>query len=354
MSPRTPDAAIPLAPLRRRLLAWYRRHARDLPWRRTRDPWRIWVSEVMLQQTRVETALPYYATFLERFPTPSSLARARPEAVLRAWSGLGYYRRARHLQAAARIVVREHAGRVEPDTFGRLPGVGRYTEGAVLSIAFDRRRPVLDGNVARVLSRLFAEPAAVRDPRGAQRLWGLAALLLPMRGAGEWNQAIMELGARVCTPRSPRCGECPIASGCRARALGQVEAFPPVPPRRAAVTVRRAVALLERDGRMLVVRRRGPLLDGMWEPPGVELGLGTDAGPALRRALARLGVRARLEASGERVKHVITHRAIEVEVWRASPRKVPSGPGMRPVDPSRPAVPLTSLARKLATLRRTV
>jgi A/G-specific adenine glycosylase len=353
MSPRTADA-IPLAPLRRRLLAWYRRHARDLPWRRTRDPWRIWVSEVMLQQTRVETALPYYDTFLERFPTPASLARARPEAVLRAWSGLGYYRRARHLQAAARMVTRDHGGRVDPATFGDLPGVGRYTEGAVLSIAFDRRRAVLDGNVARVVSRLFAEPAAVRDPRGAQRLWALATHLLPMRGAGEWNQAIMELGARVCTPRSPRCAECPVAAGCRARALGQVEAFPPVTARPRTVAIRRAVALLERDGRMLVVRRRGALLDGMWEPPGVELERDAPAGPALRRALAALGLRVRLEPSGERVKHVITHRAIEVEVWRARPARLPRGPGMRPVDPARPAVPLTALARKLAALRRSV
>jgi A/G-specific adenine glycosylase len=354
MCPRPSD--VPPATLRRRLLAWYRRNARDLPWRRTRDPWRIWVSEVMLQQTRVETALPYYATFLERFPTPAALARAGEPEVLRVWSGLGYYRRARHLQAAARIVTRDHGGRVpgEPRAFAALPGVGRYTAGAVLSIAFDRRRAVLDGNVARVLSRLFAEPASVRDPRGADRLWALADQMLPMRGAAEWNQAIMELGARVCVPRSPRCDVCPIAAGCRARALGRIEEFPPATKRPRSRIVRRAVALIERDGRMLVVRRQGQLLAGMWEPPGIEITNGVAAGPALARAIARLGVRATLTASGERVDHVITHRRIEVEVWRATPRRLPRAAGVRPVDPARPSVPLTALARKLAALRRTV
>src|SRR3989442_4471956 len=180
--------------LRRRLRAWYRSHARPLPWRGTRDPYRIWVSEAMLQQTRVATVHSYYRAFLARFPTLESLARARPDHVLASWSGLGYYRRARHLHEAARLVVRDHAGRVprDPAAFGRLPGVGRYTTGAVLSLAFDRPLAVLDGNVARVLSRLFALRASARDPRGARRLWALADALVPTRGAGEWNQALME------------------------------------------------------------------------------------------------------------------------------------------------------------------
>ena len=206
-----------------------------MPWRDTRDPYRIWVSEVMLQQTQVATALPFYQRFITRFPTLRSLSRATETRVLASWAGLGYYRRARHLREAARIVVREHGGRVpdDPEAFGRLPGAGRYTTGAVLSIAFDRSLPALDGNVARVLSRLFALPAAIREPRGAKALWALALALVPARGAGEWNQAIMELGATVCLPRSPRCDACPVRGQCRARVLGRIDAYPPVPARRA-------------------------------------------------------------------------------------------------------------------------
>ena len=325
-----------------------------MPWRDTRDPYRIWVSEVMLQQTQVATALPFYQRFIARFPTLRSLSRATETRVLASWAGLGYYRRARHLREAARIVVREHAGRVpdDPEAFGRLPGAGRYTTGAVLSIAFDRSLPALDGNVARVLSRLFALPAAIREPRGAKALWALAVALVPARGAGDWNQAIMELGATVCLPRAPRCDACPVRGQCRARALGRVEAYPPVLARRAIERRRRAVALVERGGRMLVTRRAGPLLEGLWEPPGVDLKPGMVARRPLARELARLGMRARLSPTGQTLRHTITHRAIEVEVWRAIPIEsaAPSA-RMRFVDPGTRQVPLTALARKLAALR---
>jgi A/G-specific adenine glycosylase len=184
-----------------------------MPWRRTRDPYRIWVSETMLQQTQVATATPFYQRFLRRFPTLRALAGSREADVLATWSGLGYYRRARHLHEAARLVVRDHGGRVphDPDAFARLPGVGRYTKGAVMSLAFDHALPVLDGNVARVLSRVHALPVSIRDPRGARALWEIAESIMPARAPGEWNQALMELGAVLCTPRSPRCAECPFA-----------------------------------------------------------------------------------------------------------------------------------------------
>ncbi|HEY6866611.1 MAG TPA: A/G-specific adenine glycosylase [Candidatus Eisenbacteria bacterium] len=339
--------------MRRRLVAWYRRHRRSMPWRGTRDPYRIWVSEVMLQQTQVATARPFYQRFLTRFPTLEALSRARAADVLAAWAGLGYYRRARHLLDAARIVVREHAGRVpdDPEAFGRLPGVGRYTMGAVLSIAFDRSLPALDGNVARVLARLCALPAAIRDPRGAKALWGLARALVPARGAGEWNQAVMELGATLCLPRAPRCAACPVRAHCRAHASGRVASFPPAVPRRRTERVRRAVALIERSGRLLVVRRDGALLGGLWEPPGVDLADGEPARSALAGALARLGLRVRLAPTGWTLRHAITHRAIEVEVWRgvltaAPPRR--SGLGL--AGPGARRRPLTALARKLAAL----
>lgn len=353
MPSESPGAAADAA-LRRALLRWYDANRRPLPWRGERDPYRVWLSEVMLQQTRVATATPYYHAFLERFPTLESMARAREADVLTAWAGLGYYRRARQLREAARLVVREHAGRVpgEPGAFALLPGVGRYTTGAVLSIVFDRALPALDGNAARVLSRWRALRAALREPRGARALWALAAALVPARRPGDWNQALMELGATVCTPRAPHCGGCPVARWCRAFALGRVAEFPPVPARRAVERVRRAVVLIERRGRMLVVRREGPLLAGLWEPPGVELAPRQPARRALDARLAELGLRMRLAPTGTTIRYAITHRDITAEVWRgelagALPRPV----RLRWVDPREPGVALTALAKKVARLR---
>ncbi|MEX0691740.1 MAG: A/G-specific adenine glycosylase [Gemmatimonadales bacterium] len=200
-----------------RLLAWYRTQARDLPWRRTRDPYRIVVSEFMLQQTQVSRVLDFYPRFLSRFPTIEALARARPKAVREAWDGLGYYRRAENLQRLARTVVNDHAGIVpdDPETLETLPGVGRYTAGAVASFAYERPAPAVDTNVARVLARVFR----VRQPKGAQRdrrLWTLAEQLVPQRGKAAWdfNQALMDLGSTICVARSPRCDACPVAAAC--------------------------------------------------------------------------------------------------------------------------------------------
>ena len=285
----------------------------------------------MLQQTQVATAGPYYARFLDRFPDVTALARARRGDVLAAWAGLGYYRRARHLHEAAGVVVREHAGSVpsDPRAFAALPGVGRYTLGAVLSMGFGRSLPVLDGNVARVFSRLTAEPVTVKRPADAKRLWDLAERLMPQASSlprgnvlpGQWNQALMELGAMVCTPRSPRCGACPVRTHCAAHARGVQHELPPVPGRRSVERVRRAVACVWDRGRLLVARREGALLAGLWEPPGVELSRGEDAGAALRARLSELGVRVPLADSGRRERHTITHRLITVEVWEGGPAR---------------------------------
>jgi A/G-specific adenine glycosylase len=339
-----------VAPLRRRLLGWYRRRRRDLPWRRTTDPYRIWVSEIMLQQTQVATATPFYQTFLERFPDVAALARAPVNDVLAAWAGLGYYRRARHLHAAAGIVVHEHDGRVprDPRTFARLPGVGRYSTGAVLSIGFDLPLPALDGNVARVLSRVFRLAAAIRDPAGAKRLWALADSLVPRRGAGDWNQALMELGATVCTPRAPDCGVCPVRALCRAHAAGAVDRYPPVPPRPQPRKVRIAAAWIEREGRVLMRCREGRLLEGLWEPPAVEVEAVRAARAALERRLAELGVAVRLEGGPRTLRHVLTHRDFRVQVWRGVVAgRAPGRGALRWVRPDRPAVPLTGLARRI-------
>ena len=209
------------AAFKRRLLAWFRREGRDLPWRRTRDPYRIVVSEFMLQQTQVSRVRDFYGRFLDRFPTIDALAAARPRQVRDAWDGLGYYRRAANLHRLARVVVREHAGEVpdDPDTLEALPGVGRYTAGAIASFAYERRAAAVDTNVARVLTRVFGlDRAGRRNGKPTPRaLWDLAERLLPTRRAVAWefNQALMDLGARVCVARTPRCSECPVRPACR-------------------------------------------------------------------------------------------------------------------------------------------
>ena len=214
--------------VRRALLAWYRANRRELPWRATRDPYAIWVSEAMLQQTRVETAIPYYERFLERFPDVAALASADLDDVLGAWAGLGYYSRARNLHAAARLVAERHGGEVPDDVeqLRALPGVGRYTAGAIASIAFDRPEPVVDGNAARVLTRLHDIREDVRSARVARRLWEESAALVRGPQPGLLNQALMELGARVCTPRAPRCPTCPLLRHCAAYRAGDPESLP--------------------------------------------------------------------------------------------------------------------------------
>jgi len=303
--------------LGRALLAWYRSSRRDLPWRRGRDPYRVWVSEIMLQQTTVGAVVPYYRRFLRAFPTVGALASARLDDVLAAWSGLGYYRRARHLHQAARKVVARHGGRFPrglEDALA-LPGVGRYTAGAVLSIAYSLPVPVVDGNVARVLSRLLL----IEDPRPAaarRRMWGAAAALVETspETPGDLNQALMELGATVCLPRRPACGACPVSRRCAARAAGREEEVPSPPRRRRPVEVRSAVAVVLRGGRLLLVRRRDTsLMQGLWELP-----------PARSRGSAE-GLRLRLERPVATVRHAITWRRLRIDVHPArllsEPRK---------------------------------
>src|SRR5579885_341778 len=234
--------------LRRRLLAWFDAARRDLPWRRDRDPYRIWVSEVMLQQTTVAAVVPYFERFLRAFPTLADLAAAEEQDVLRLWEGLGYYRRARDLHRAARVLVAQHEGRIpdDPAVLATLPGLGRYTCNAVLSQAFDRRLPILEANTQRVLSRLFGRTEDPRQPAARRWLWQAAEKILPNRDVGTFNQALMELGALVCTPAAPRCTQCPLAARCLARRLGNQSSIPArtpspeiLPVQETAVVVRR-------------------------------------------------------------------------------------------------------------------
>jgi A/G-specific adenine glycosylase len=308
--------------IRRKLLAWYDRAGRDLPWRRSRDPYAIWVSEVMLQQTQVKTVLGRYAQFLARFPTVSALAAAREEAVLHAFQGLGYYSRARRLHAAARAMEQRHGGRV-PETHAALlalPGIGAYSAGAVASIAFGERVPLVDGNVIRVLTRLFALRG---DPGRAPlkgRLWQLAAELVPARRPGDFNQALMELGATVCMPREPACAECPLARECRAHALGTPRRFPELPPRARATEVRVAACVVRQKNRVFVVRvpDTAPRWAGLYVFPYATLEAGERAERAALRAAREHGVRARIVAPLARFRYTITRFRMTLEAFEAA------------------------------------
>jgi A/G-specific adenine glycosylase len=308
----------PPAPFRRALLAWYARHRRALPWRGARDPYRVWVSEIMLQQTRVAAVLEHYRRFLLRFPDVESLARARLSSVLAAWSGLGYYRRARHLHAAARVIVRSGRFPTGAAEWRALPGVGRYTAAAVASIALGEPCAVLDGNVARLLTRL----AGRRLPAAAQ--WEAAQSLLPPRRPGDFNQAMMELGATVCLPGEPLCERCPVARWCATRGRGRSRE---AAPRRKAEA---AYLLAARNGAVLLARRSATasLMPGMWELPALPVPP-HGAPPALR------------------LRHSITVTDYRVSVFSLRGRGAKNAGAVWVSRPRLATLPLTGLARKI-------
>lgn len=304
--------------VRAALLSWYRHARRDLPWRATRDPYAVLVAEVMLQQTRVEQALPYYRRFLSRFPTVGHLAAADPDEVLAGWEGLGYYRRALQLHAAAREMAARYGGRVPDDeeALRSLPGIGPYTAAAVLSIAYGRPRPALDGNALRVLARLTAEAEPIDRADVRERLRRVAERLLCRDDPGGFNQALMELGATVCLPRRPRCGDCPLAPACAARAAGLADRLPRRRPRAAPAEERR-VAALARDGagRVLLGRRPpGGLLGGLWELPAAAVG---GAAELARYARERWGLPLEPGPMAGELELRFSHRVWRVEVFRA-------------------------------------
>jgi len=347
-APEKPRSLLPLTPreqrtFERRLLAWFHAKKRALPWRETRDPYRIWISEVMLQQTRVAAVLPYYRRFLARFPTVRALARAPERDVLQVWAGLGYYSRARNLQAAARAIVRQHAGRF-PQTLEAalaLPGVGRYTAAAVLSIAYGAPLAVLDGNVARVLARLAALRGDLRRPARWKQLEAAAQQLQPARAPGDWNQAMMELGATVCTPQAPACGLCPVAKFCRARARNLQEKIPAPRKKPAPQDVRLAAAvLLDPLQRTLLLRpapRSGDgLFSRMWQFPAVHAlpQGGTEA--ALQQHLREhLGIEAPRCIPLPAARHTVTFRRVTLLPFLVPVDKLPEAPA--PGDGNDPA-----------------
>jgi A/G-specific adenine glycosylase len=359
-SPRT------LAHFRRRLLHWFRAHRRDLPWRAhrgdqtwraSRDPYRIWVAEIMLQQTRIAAVMPYYDRFLHKLPTVESLARARQEEVLKLWSGLGYYSRARNLHRAAKAIVARHNGKFPRalDAALALPGIGRYTAAAVLSIAYDVPLAVLDGNVARVLARLGAIRGDLRAPRPWKHLAQTAQDLLAPRAPGDWNQALMELGETICTPRIPRCPACPVSRWCRARVRELTREIPAPRRKRAPVRIQIAAAIL-RDprGRTLLVRDPGAhddvLFSRMWQFPAVEVArhakdeLATHLGQSLDIDSASLDLEPLPHAH-----HGVTFRNITLLPFLVRVARLPKRPRTRVLAlENLTKLPVSSATRKIA------
>ncbi len=299
------------------LLTWYDRRQRRLPWRKNRDPYRIWVSEIMLQQTQVKTVIPYFEEFLGRFPDVEALAAANLDEVLARWSGLGYYRRARQLHAAARQIVESGEFPATSSELQTLPGIGPYTAAAVASMAFGESIPVLDGNVERVLSRRLGLDEDPKKAAARKRLLEAGGRLLDASRPGDSNQALMDLGATICRPKRPDCRSCPLARGCQARATGDPERFPPPRRRRKIEHLELAVALVRQRPRILLFRRPedSGLLAGLWELPNVPRRGSLNL---MERALGRsYGGRWKLEAASGRVRHSITHRALVLHVHPA-------------------------------------
>jgi A/G-specific adenine glycosylase len=355
-----------LTSFRKQLLAWFRQFQRDLPWRRSRDPYRIWISEIMLQQTRVAAVIPYYERFLARFPEVRVLAEAPQEEVLRLWSGLGYYSRARNLQKAAQQIVALHGGEFprEAEAALALSGIGPYTAAAILSIAFNAQHAVLDGNVARVLARLGAIRGDLRESGRWQSLQSTAQELLDPKSPGDWNQAMMELGATVCTPRAPQCLLCPVAKFCGARKSGDPESFPEKRKKREAVQIVLAAAVLitPRGETLLLpppqkkVENKpaaddvATLVSRMWHFPTVAIR--DDALAELRIFLADVlpgqNGTLRLESLAK-VRHAVTYRNVTVLPFRAAVAKLPRIGGAKSIRLEDLAtLPISNLTRKIA------
>lgn len=302
------------------LLRWYDAHRRDLPWRRTQDAYLIWVSEIMLQQTQVKTVIPYFERFVAQFPSIKHLAQAQEEEVLARWAGLGYYRRAKLLHQAAQKVVRDLSGRL-PQTVPELktlPGIGEYTAGAIASIAFDQVAPLVDGNVIRVYARLFAIHGHAKDPKLQRQMWDLAAQQLSQTRPGDFNQALMELGATLCRVRLPSCERCPVQKYCQAYQKGNPEAFPETPPQTKIISLYRAVAVCERKGAILLVKKKQPRwFQGMWELPHEYFEPSQRPQEILADYLkSDFGLRMKQNQELPTTRHGITHHRIVTQAWR--------------------------------------
>jgi A/G-specific adenine glycosylase len=354
-----------LKKFRNELLGWFATYQRNLPWRRDRDPYRIWISEIMLQQTRVAAVIPYFEKFCARFPDVRALAEAEEAEVLRMWSGLGYYSRARNLQAAAQQIVRDHGGTfpTSEEHIRALRGIGKYTTNAILSIAFGKNHAVVEGNVARVVARLEAIHGDLREGARWESLQRTADRLLAPEAPGAWNQAMMELGATICTPRSPQCLLCPVANFCRARKLGLQEVIPEKRKKRATVGVQLAAAVLVDDRSRCILlpppkkstEKALPddiptLVSKMWHFPTTAVR--EDPSSDLRRYLKNIigvkGLPSRFVAL-PKILHAVTYRAISLLPFRVQFKKLPRVAGGKIILLKNfSSVPVSNLTRKVA------
>ncbi len=324
---------MPSTRLSSKILSWYRLNKRTLPWRDAlpADPYAVWISEIMLQQTRVEAVIPYFERWMKLFPTVSALAKASEQRVLNAWEGLGYYSRARNLHTAAKIVVKDFGGELprDLDALRKLPGIGRYTLGAISSIAFGMNVAALDGNIKRVYARIFDIAAPVDTPKGEALLWDIAEKQLPKKDAGDYNQALMDLGATICVPKNPRCLICPVMKLCKARQNGTQNLRPVKSPKNIVPHHIHTAGVIAENGKVLLAKRPSEgLLGGMWEfPNGRVIPKGNAAGDLLEGLAEslktgynlRLRVNRRASAGTQylgRVEHAYSHFSVSVHVFR--------------------------------------
>jgi A/G-specific adenine glycosylase len=352
--------------LRRRLLTWYRNHARDLPWRRSRDPYRVWISEVMLQQTQVATVRDYFERFVESLPDVHCLAAASEQQVLRLWEGLGYYRRARQLHAAARQIVSEYGGQFPQDEkeLQNLPGIGRYTAGAIASIAFDRRAAILEANTSRLLARLIGYADDPQRADGQRVLWQVAEEVLPQKNVAQFNQALMELGSLVCTPSEPNCSQCPLCSLCAARVAGKQNQIPPAKARQSYTELHEAAVVVTKNGRVLVRQcAKGERWAGLWDFPRFQI---EAAGPLfvrkeiMSKVAAQTGIQCEPGPTLKTFRHGVTRYRITLDCYSAEyvagrvRNNSPDAP-IRWLSRSELAdLPLSTTGRKIARLANTL
>jgi len=305
--------------LQNKLLAWFEKEKREMPWRNDLNPYRILVSEFMLQQTQVKTVIPYFERWMKSFPTLQKLAKAQESTVLKHWEGLGYYSRARNLKKTAQIILKDYSGKV-PDSMTeilKLPGIGRYTAGAILSIAFGQKVPVLDGNVKRVLSRIFLLKENGGDRKSENILWETMHSLLPEAGAGDFNQAFMELGATVCLPKSPLCLLCPLKQNCKAQKTGEQNLYPPRKQKTPSTKIEVSAAVILRRNKIYIQKRKvGGLMGGLWEFPGGKFESGESAEQCLTREIKEeMGVALHIDEKLMTVKHSYTRFRVTLHVF---------------------------------------
>ncbi|QQR83797.1 A/G-specific adenine glycosylase [Candidatus Peregrinibacteria bacterium] len=304
------------------LIKWFQENHRDLPWRKTYDPYQVWISEVMLQQTQVTTVLPYFKRWMKALPTIESVAKAKEDKVLKLWEGLGYYSRARNIQKTAQIVLKEHSGTFPSDynAILKLPGIGRYTAGAISSIAFNQERPIVDGNVIRVLARLFNFSKNTKEADSLRQLWEWAEELIPKGQAREFNQGMMELGALVCKPKNPKCNRCPLQTQCIGKQKGTLSFLPNKGERVEKIPIKVAIVVIRNKGKVFIQKRpHKGLMAGLWEFPGGKVKPGETPLQALHReVMEELGITIESPKLIKNIKHGYTKFKVDLHCYEAN------------------------------------